>query len=376
MLVAADDRTGALETAGAIADRIGRTVRMVVHGTAELSGLGDDVIVVDLGSRHLTAPDAALRSAQCPTTRPAGHKIDSMLRGNWAAEVLVRSARVLVVPALPAARRVCRGGVVFDGDVPVALGAAGRDARDAIRSSRPADHLRGAGAIEVDELPDAGALEQWLAGSGPCAVMDASSDDDLEAIAHLWSACAEVLLAGTSAMLGAGAAAVLGSSSVPQPPLPLPAPVLPAPLLLVCGSLHEGARTEIAALAADGVAVGTLGDRAELPRAVRDALAAGRPAVLTTEVPRQLPVSSRDAEALASLLAAAANTVAVGTLIVIGGDSAAMILGDAERWVGGLLAPGTPWCPPTVDTPMIVTRAGGLGSAMTLRDLVLGRMES
>jgi uncharacterized protein YgbK (DUF1537 family) len=370
VLIAADDRTGALETAGAIADRIGRTVRMVVQGTAELSGLRDDVIVVDLGSRHLTAPDAALRSAQFPTTRPAGHKIDSMLRGNWAAEVLVRSARVLVVPALPAARRVCRGGVVFDADVPVALGAAGRDARRSVQSSRPADHLRGAGAIEVDELADVVALERWLAGSGRCAVMDASSDDDLEVIARIWSACPDVLLAGTSAVLGAGAAAVHGSSSAPRPPRPLPAPVL-----VVCGSVHEGARAEIDALAACAVAVGVIATGGEVPSVVRDALAAGEPAVLTTEVPTLLPVSSLDAEATAVALARAAREIAVGTLIVIGGDSAARVLGGGDRWVGGLLAPGTPWCPPTVDAPMIVTRAGGLGSAMTLRDLVLGRMD-
>lgn len=382
MLIAADDRTGALEAAGAIAARIGRSVRVVVHGAhhgePDVGPVDDseELIVVDLASRHLSGSEAAARSAQYIGAGLAGHKIDSMLRGNWAAEVLARSTRVVVVPALPGAHRLCRDGIVYDHDVPISAGAAGRDARRAVRSSRPADHLRDAGAISVDELGDVDALERWLAGTGPCAVMDASSDADLDHIARCWASSpssASVLLAGTSAVLGAGAVAVFGELHVEGAPRPLPAPVL-----VVCGSLHDGARAEVAALAGSGVTVDVIevgGDgSATMPRATRAALAAGEPAVVTTALPARLPVTALEAEAAAAGLARVAATMVVGTLVVIGGDLAAMILGPSDRWVSGLLAPGTPWCAPSGDQPMIVTRAGGLGAAVTMEELVLGRM--
>ena len=51
-----------------------------------------------------------------PVARWNAHKIDSTLRGNWAAEIRARAhvtgLRVLVVAAWPAMGRTCIGGVV------------------------------------------------------------------------------------------------------------------------------------------------------------------------------------------------------------------------------------------------------------------------
>src|SRR6185503_14117484 len=120
------------------------------------------------------------------SARRQAHKIDSLLRGNWAAElVAVQRAsgdRMLLVPALPRLGRTCVGGVVHADGAPVGAG----DARQAIASPRAADHLEAAGAGQVAELADIDALRRWLDGAGVFAICDASSDDDLASIAAAW----------------------------------------------------------------------------------------------------------------------------------------------------------------------------------------------
>ena len=152
--VGADDRTGALEAAGACADAGSGPVLVV----AALPAAGGGVVVVDLATRHLDGRGAAGRAAALEAASGgavSAHKIDSTLRGNWAEEVVARhrvaGRRILVVPSLPASGRTCVGGVVFDHGRPVGDGPAGGDARTPVRSSRPADHLRLAGAHDVVE---------------------------------------------------------------------------------------------------------------------------------------------------------------------------------------------------------------------------------
>ena len=117
MVVLADDRTGALETAGAIAEA-GHSASMVP--LERLAGrFGDDrVIVVDLATRHLSAEAATARVGRAATLlrsagRPVVLKLDSTLRGNWAAEAVElvrhRPRPALVVAAFPAVGRICVG---------------------------------------------------------------------------------------------------------------------------------------------------------------------------------------------------------------------------------------------------------------------------
>jgi uncharacterized protein YgbK (DUF1537 family) len=63
-----------------------------------------------------------------------------------------------------------------------------------------------------------------------------------------------------------------------------------------------------------------------------------------------------------------------GTVVVIGGDTAAAVLGDAPRLVGGTVQPGMPW---SLDAegagPVVITKAGAFGdleSLVRLADLV------
>ena len=111
VVVIADDRTGAMETAGACADLRCRAI-VVPFGVAVPSGA--ECTVVDLASRHLSPSDARARAVSAPAH--ALHKIDSTLRGSWAHEIVGRqqahAVRVVVAAAFPAAGRACVDGVV------------------------------------------------------------------------------------------------------------------------------------------------------------------------------------------------------------------------------------------------------------------------
>ncbi len=387
LLVAADDRTGALETAGACADAGLGPVRVLsIVGAPETAQHRSRCIVIDLGSRHLD-PDAAAERAALVGGGPGrcAHKIDSTLRGVWAHELVARhrisGSRVLVVPALPALGRQCVGGVVLHDGTPVSEGPAARDARAPVRSSRPADHLLAAGAGVVAELHGATAVERWLAsGHEPYAVCDAATDADLAAIGARWACRRHVLLAGTAASIGAAATAVAGAAGG-QPPRPPPPALLP-PLLVACGSLHPAVREQAATAAAAGIHVTEVGQPLE---PVVDTLVAGRPAILISA----LPIGSRSAGpappgreadevagAVRDAVARIRQRVALGSLLVIGGDTAAAVLGDQALLVGGTLAPGVPWGWLNQERELLVlTRAGGFGGPEALVDLLAGGLQ-
>ncbi|HEU4841820.1 MAG TPA: nucleotide-binding domain containing protein, partial [Ilumatobacteraceae bacterium] len=64
-------------------------------------------------------------------------------------------------------------------------------------------------------------------------------------------------------------------------------------------------------------------------------------------------------------------------LVIIGGDTAAAVLGDEPLAAGGTLAPGVPWSRRVDgDGPLVVTKAGGFGHAATLVELLAGGTSS
>lgn len=368
--MAADDRTGALEVAAALADRGvggGAGVAVAVWPTV----LADDVDVVDLGSRHLSPERAAARAGGLGAAGPVAHKIDSTLRGNWASELVARHRSthraVLLVPALPALGRVCADGLVLVHGRPVHEGVGAWDARLVVASSRPAEHLRAAGADAVRELGSSDEVADWMGAPTGFAVVDAVTDEDVAAIVSLWSAVNGVLLAGTSSVI----AAVAGASSPDQGTVDRR---LPAPVLVVCGSASPAARRQVGVASERGAEVTT--DR-EVARA---ALRAGRHAVLCSP-PLDRRVSPADAESMAATLATDARRLVgelpeLGALIVIGGDTAAALLGETTVRVIGSLAPGTAWVASTRFDPPVITRAGGFGGDGDLADLVWGTLRT
>lgn len=374
--VAADDRTGALETAAAMADAGVGPVSVVPWGVGVKSGAarpGGQFIVFDLGSRHLV-PAAALARAGSLRGELSGHKMDSTLRGNWAAEVAGRlqtATAALVIPALPALGRTCVDGVVLDHGQPVHLGAAGSDVRRRVTTSRPAESLRAAGVVEVVELASVAAARTWLGAPSGVAVLDASDEETIVAATTAWCAAVtvagsvDVVLVGTSAVMGAAAAAISPErrSSVASGRRGTDGPVL-----IACGSVHPAARTQLAWLERHGVLVSSVGD----DDAARE-LVAGRTVALSTELPVG-EVTEATAVAVSAELASRVHSIMercrIGALVLIGGDTAAAVLGDAAVLVEGSIGAGTAVVTAEGLGVPVVARPGGFGSETALAELI------
>lgn len=339
LFITSDDRTGALEIAGMVASE-----RFSVPSGPHADN--DTCCVVDIASRHLD-PEAAQRQAATAHARRARyrcHKIDSGLRGNWPFEVkglLQLGHPVAVVPSFPDAGRRCVDGVVYVDDVPVLESPFGKDLLTAPLSSRPLEILETTGCAE-----------------GNVVVWDAGDNAELAAAARR---CHDE----GRAMVGpSGAVAAYAAAVFPELP-PREVPVVP-PVLVLCGSLNAMSREQIARL---GVPVLTLSADLQLPRL---ATMEGAITVVATPQPPGV-ISRRQAERVASAMAECAHGAlrtgyGNGTLVVLGGDTAAAIVGDETLDVLG-----------TVDTAVpiarfrggcLVTKGGGIGRPDTLVKLL------
>lgn len=363
LLVAADDRTGAFETAAALADHGAGPVPVRVWPRP---GSTHGVAVVDLGSRHLTPADARDRAGGLPTEGPTAHKIDSTLRGNWADELVGRhrsSGRpVLLVPALPELGRTCVDGVVLDHGRPVHEGRAGTDVMRRVTTSRPAETLCRAGAAEVSSIGGDIALRSWLADPTGIAVADADDAETIEHIAARWADDTHVVLAGTSAIIGASAAALGATEPLPEFSVPR------GPVLVACGSVHPLARAQVDEAERRGITVTYLADQIT----ARALEARGR-LILVTEIPVgdvTEPMAVAAAATLARGVSDLMSSVDIGVLVLVGGDTAGAVLGTGDVIVGGSVEPGTAWATvPGFDVP-VITRSGGFGSNHALVDLL------
>lgn len=309
--VAADDRTGALETAAELA-RVAAPVTVTV-GAADCEG------VLDLGTRAGAVEAAVTAVSALAAAAWMAHKIDSTLRGHWAAELRMRHAvsgrRVVLVPAWPAMGRTCLDGVVHVHGEPFA----------SVHAALP----------EAALLPGATALDDWLHGEGAFAAVDVPDDDAMQAAARVLVGH-DVLLAGPAGAIGALFAARFGDGARAV------APELDAPVLVVCGSATALSREQISRLRV------------------------ARPDVHVLLAP---PADGDLSSAVAHRLGAEARQRMrdVATMVIIGGDTAAAVLGDAPRRVHGTVAPGLPWSLDEHDGgPVVVTKAGGFGDPDTL----------
>ncbi len=377
IVVLADDRTGALETAALIAQRIG--IGVAVHlGTDPIFGVGrhagtGTVTVVDIGTRHAAPAMAARRAVEnSANTARQLHKIDSTLRGNWAAELVAAAAQrdcaVVVVPSFPAVGRICRGGVVLEHGLPVHQGPAGADPLGPIRSSRPSEMLREADAHDVVEVADHAELSAWLRRTRTgFAVCDAEDQESIAALANAWSLTSNVVFAGTAAAVAAAVSAIWETparSAAPTPLGQLPEHTSPAfelgllrtgRVLIVCGSLHRIARKQLQTLE-------------RLTENNRN----GRISIEATPLPAHHVLSPDAAGETAETLSIRVRERLVGeqfdALVVIGGDTTAALLGADPVIVQGTLGEGTAVF--TWKDHLVVTRAGGFGGGDSLARLL------
>ena len=340
LLVTADDRTGALEVGGTIAD-LGFTVRLAQSPDSQ-----DDCLLLDIASRHVSGAESGRRvvAAHSHSAHHRCHKMDSGLRGNWAHEaaaLLGAGHRVGVIASYPDAGRRCRDGTVYVHGVPVAEGPLGRDPRNPLPSSRPDDYLRAAGcgdALQGDDV----------------VVLDADDNSELHAAAQRCHAESRIPVGATGAL--AAYAALIRNRPPVKPPM------LPRPALVVCGSLHPLSRRQVASLPVAQF------DVTEIDLAEQE-LRQSKDAVLATANSTG-PVADSAAEAMAGRVAAGVQELlargVVGTLVILGGDTAGAILGDRTMQLEGCVVTGVPVSRFEGDDLRIVTKGGSIGDENTL----------
>jgi uncharacterized protein YgbK (DUF1537 family) len=338
LIVTADDSTGAMEAAALCADA-GLSVVVVPYG---VSVPGADCAVVDLRSRHVDAAEAQRRVRAVGTSAHQVHKIDSTLRGNWAAElsaIVDDGRRVVLIPSHPLAGRFCRDGVVMVDGVPVAETAHGNDPRLPVRSSRPSESL------SADELSNVTALADWLdSAAGRVAIVDAATVDEIAELVALTLRRPDVLIAGPASVVGAVAWRLSpGQAGAP------PEPPLPEPVIVVCASLHPVSREQITRLETAGV-----------------------------EVVASSAIRGDDPDLVAAAVAERAHRrvvdISARSVVLVGGDTAAAFIGDSVVRVFGSLDVGVSLGEAVVrGHPLrIACKNGGFGTANTLVDLVRG----
>ncbi|MFI0817590.1 four-carbon acid sugar kinase family protein [Streptomyces sp. NPDC021098] len=447
VLAIADDLSGAAETAAGLSSRTTRS-RVVLLGPDGPPGSDGSpgpagprpeeisaadaraVTVLDLDSRYCPAEDAADAVRGALRLAPTGDalvlkKIDSLLRGNVAAEVAALAADgtgVIVAPALPVAGRVVRAGVVHLGGVPLHEGGAWHAEATAPPSS-VADALGGLPTVLIPlatvRAPRPTLLSALRAAvaAGRVAVCDAETDADLDAI--VGASLAEdprprlVGTGGLATALGRHLAALPATADGDARPAPADtaarpdlaaraeaAAVADRPVLVVVGTAEPGAVEQVRRLVADGaVHVGLdLADllseppAAALPPltapltvvtiapapgpppagpplgAVRPATAAAAEAVDTAPVPAR-----RLVHGLARTVAAAlAAHDGAADLVLTGGETARRVLdalaitrldpvGQVHHGAVHLRTP---------DGRSVVTRPGSFGDPDSLRHIV------
>lgn len=437
--IIADDLTGANDS-GLQFSKYGLDTTVFLRDPAPELLAQATVAVMDTETRAMDAESVATVVADVATrVRSAGishvyKKVDSTMRGHVGLELLTVAQHldaniVLMTPAFPEMKRTVEDGQLLIDGIPVDQTALARDPTWPIRDSdlvRLLGHDRA--AMRCISLKKA-ALEDWrtlqaaLAAAGGslvngriCAVFDASTNEDLAALAVAGTVFAEqghhkVLWAGS-----AGLAAHLPAAwGIPAEPPPDPAlPPATRPPLLVLGSVSPVAIRQLAELVAETAALpvsmspgllltASAERQAEIERAcasLQSIIDQRRwPLILTTahsreDVERTTGMARRGGlsaweagQRISSALAEVARTMlekdAVNRLVTTGGDTSWAVMSAANISavrVEGAIEAGIPVVTTrTGPRRHIVTKAGGFGSPWALIGaisfLTYGRLE-
>ncbi|WP_247616456.1 four-carbon acid sugar kinase family protein, partial [Streptomyces sp. MK37H] len=400
LLAIADDLSGAAEVAAAVCSRTTRS-RVLLFGGPGAAGTVTalrprhvgEATVLDLDSRYRPAAEAAeaVREAlrmSWPDADGQGasdaldtldtfvlKKIDSLLRGNVAAEIAALAedgAGVVLAPALPIAGRVVRSGVVHIGGVPLHEGDAWR-AEAVPPPASVAQALGGLPTVLVplttvrSSRPTLLTALRAAATAGRVAICDAETDADLDAIV-------EASLADGPGMrlVGSGGLALaVGRHLATAFPAAPAAPAAPGPWRPAAKDIRSPAAAGLAAPDATGsvaTAVGgptvsdTLGraspDTARAPALATPAAAA---ATAGTAAPSADTAADPDA-ATASAHTGRPVLVVVGTAEPAAVEQVRRLIEDGAGHqrlpIAGLLADGPPVRLPALTAAVTVVSLG------------------
>ncbi|WP_027583935.1 four-carbon acid sugar kinase family protein [Bradyrhizobium sp. Ai1a-2] len=318
----ADDLTGALDTAAEFVSALG-PLDVAWHAGALADRHGS--FAIDSGTRELGAEQAfAIARELAPLLRGAGiayKKIDSLMRGPWAAELnaCLRSGfwdACIVAPAFPHQGRCTRAGRQF---------AKGPDGSFQPVGESILDQL-GVQGIEArlgrydDALPPG------------VSVFDAETDDDLARVAEIGRhTTGRLLWCGSGGL----ASALAGASDVRA------SRVLRPPVLGVFGSDHPATEAQLAI--SGSVLVSAVNGRLD-HQSVRRRLADGVAFVrLETPGPSSRPEAAAHFAQEVAWLAEAIDPPR--TLIIAGGETLkaqCLAVGARALKVTGRLEPGLP----------------------------------
>ncbi|MDQ0676130.1 uncharacterized protein YgbK (DUF1537 family) [Pseudarthrobacter siccitolerans] len=374
--IIADDLTGAADAAAAY----GPTHTSCVILDVDSAWPDAEILSINTESRYL-APAEAAAAVTTAAGRALGQhrrvfkKIDSLLRGNVGVEVAAALAQItqgpekglaIVAPAFPATGRTTEGGIVHINSVPNTEGSFGGDVSAALApSGLIVEVVAGAAGGIPEEL--ARHLQEVQERGTDAVVLDASSDQDLKAIA----AAAKLLdfpalLVGSGGLAGHIAARDEGTAARNAQERHV------SRTLTVIGSYSGLARQQTDALVEAGAEHITLDhatlDDTAVPRRVAQAMA--RTDVVLTPDPMGIVDKSQAlvvAEALAR--ATAAGIGHCDALVLTGGETATAVLkalGAGSFTVLGEVEPGVVMSLLPEPLPLLVTKAGAFGDAGTL----------
>ncbi|MGZ7173599.1 four-carbon acid sugar kinase family protein [Burkholderia gladioli] len=413
LLIVADDLSGAADCAIAFA-AAGR--RTVVSLDASAPARPAAVLAVDTDTRRLAPAEAARRAAdawraQRAPDRRLYKKIDSTLRGNWAAEVAALAALAgpaIVAPAFPATGRGVIDGRVLVRGVPLEdtetwqLEHAGRDA--ALRALLEDAGLRveqvGLEVLRGDPQRIVAMLAAAAAEGVRAIVVDAETSEDLARLARLTAALDTPFfwvgsgglsreLAALPELFEADAAAgsesgveAEGGAGAESRSAEAASVVAPGPLLTLVGSLSAISERQCALLRAEAgiaefiVPPAVLREGAAHAQwhAWRERIGAclrGRQDAIV-RIGRDAAFDPAEGALLSGALAAlvAPHVEGLGGLIVTGGETARAMLGAARigalelaREIEAGVALGRP---ADGRGPHVVTKAGAFGTEHAL----------
>lgn len=385
LFILADDLSGAADSALGAARQGLRSVVLFNGGAREQ----DEVVAVDANSRYLPVEDAqavnvSLWRAYAAPARLFYKKIDSTLRGNFAAEMaaLADAGVAIVAPAFPLAGRTTHAGKVLVHGVPLENTEIWKNEK--IQGEADIVAILNAHGVPATSVPvhkTRGDLAAELAGlvaSGQfkALVCDAEDEEDLATIASA-SIDLPVYWVGSAGLLPhvSLAAGLVAKGELPQVSVR-------GPILTVVGSLSSVSQQQADSLGVlDEIAVfviplGLLRAGESHPswpvfsKNIGEALGAGRDVLLRLEADAQSDLSQGHVlcQALGRLLQPWIDRV--GALVATGGETARDLL--AAFGAGGLrvvrdIEPGVPLSMALgLHAMPVITKAGAFGVPTTL----------